>query len=138
LPAFHAEVERVARRGAVVAIWGYSYCEVTPEIDALVARELLEPIESYWAEGNRVILDRYRGIPFPYEEIVQPPFVMRYEWTHEAFFGYLETWSAYKRYRLEHARDPLDRLGEVLDPLWSGDETRAVAFEIVMRIGRRS
>jgi SAM-dependent methyltransferase len=58
LPAFYAELERVARHGAVVAIWGYSYSEVTPEIDALVARELLEPIESYWAEGNRIILDR--------------------------------------------------------------------------------
>lgn len=136
LPAFYTEFERVARRSAIVAIWGYSYCEVTPQIDALVARELLEPIESYWAEGNRVILERYRSIPFPYDEIAPPPFVMRHEWTRETFFSYLRTWSAYKRYRLEHARDPLERLGTVLDPLWTEHEAKPVAFELVMRIGR--
>lgn len=138
LPAFYSELERVARRRAVVAIWGYSYCEITPGIDALVARELLEPIEPYWAEGNRVILDRYRSIPFPYEEISPPPFVMRHDWTRNTFFGYLGTWSAYKRYRLEHERDPLARLGTLLDPLWAEDEPKPVAFELVMRVGRVS
>lgn len=136
LPAFYAELEQVARPGAIVAIWGYSYCEVTPEIDAIVARELLEPIESYWAEGNRVIMDRYRSIPFPYEEIEPPLFAMEHEWNRATFFGYLKTWSAYKRYRLEHAHDPIERLARALEDRWDDGEPKSVAFEIVMRLGR--
>lgn len=138
LPKFYAGIGRVARSGAVVAIWGYSYCELSPEIDAAVAETLLAPIAPYWGEGNRVIMERYRSIPFPFKEVEPPTFVMRHDWSRDLFFGYLRTWSAYKRYRLEHADDPLEPLGAALAAHWRADEVRPVRFEIVMRIGRVS
>jgi SAM-dependent methyltransferase len=136
LPEFYAEVLKVAKRNAIIAIWGYSYCIVTPDIDAIVARELLAPIGSYWAQGNRVIMERYRNIEFPFAEIEPPTFVMTHDWDRETFMGYLRTWSAYKRYVLEHERDPVEMLAHALRPLWADGEVKPVGFELVMRIGR--
>lgn len=138
LRAFYREVERVARRRAVVAVWGYSFCVVSPEIDAIVARTLLRPIERYWAEGNHVIMDRYQTIEFPFAEIEPPAFVMRPVWDRNSFIGYLRTWSAYKRYVLEHNDDPAVLLEQQLEALWPATSPREVSFELVMRIGRTS
>ena len=136
LPAFYAQVRKVAKPNAVMAIWGYSYCIVTPEIDAVVAREVLAPIEPYWAQGNRVIMERYKGIEFPFPEIAPPPFLMQHAWDRATFIGYLRTWSAYKRYVLERGFDPIGPLERALEPLWREHETKPVGFELLMRIGR--
>ena len=136
LPKFYQEVARVAKPRAVLAIWGYSFCDISPEIDAIVAAKLLEPIERYWADGNHVIRDRYRSIEFPFEEIEPPPFVMHQQWDRSSFVGYVRTWSAYKRYLAEHEDDPAAAVDRALARVWPADETREAAFELVMRIGR--
>lgn len=136
LSAFYEEVYRVAKSRAVIAIWGYSYCVISAEIDAVVAAELLKPIAPYWAEGNHVIMDRYRSIEFPFEKIEAPPFFMYQHWDRASFIGYLQTWSAYQRYRAEHKDDPTARLERALARLWPDGQTREVGFELVMRVGR--
>lgn len=136
LPAFYAEVERVARENAVVAIWGYSYCRVGDAIDAVVRDVLLDRIEPYWADGNRVIQDKYETIPFPFREIAAPPFVMRHDWTRAGYLAYLGTWSAVARFADEHGSDPVAPLAAALEPVWPAAEVRPVLFDLVMRIGR--
>lgn len=136
LPRFYRELERVVKPNAVVAIWGYSYCLIEPEIDSIVASELLAPIEPYWAEGRRVIIEKYASIPFPFDEIDWPEFVAAHEWSRGAYLNYLRTWSAYKRFVATAGFDPLPGLEAAIGALWPERESKIVRFELAGRVGR--
>ena len=136
LDAFYAEASRVARIGGLIAVWGYSYCAVSPQIDDLVERCLLGAIEPYWAEGNRVITDRYRGIPFPFQELRWPEFSVKHSWTRETYIRYLATWSAVRKYTQANGGDILGTLEAQLSPHWPDGQMLGVQFQFVGRAGR--
>lgn len=136
LPKFYAGLRAIMAPGAVVAIWGYSYCRIDAEIDAIVAEQLLPRIEPYWAEGNRVILERYRTIEFPFAEITWPEFTATHAWTRAGYLSYLGTWSSYRRYVAVHGLDPMPTLDRALAHLWNDAETKPVIFDLVGRVGR--
>lgn len=135
-PRFYAELERVMKPGGIVAIWGYSYCAIEPEIDRIVAARLLEAIEPYWGDGRLVILDRYATIEFPFAELPWPRCVATEHWTRRDYLRYLGTWSAYKRYVAATGADPLPALDVALEPVWPSANPKVVQFELVGRIGR--
>jgi SAM-dependent methyltransferase len=136
LAKFYAGLRAVIAPGAVIAIWGYSYCTIEAEIDAIVAEQLLPKIEPYWAEGNRVILERYRTIEFPFTEIAWPGFTATHAWTRAGFLSYLGTWSSYKHYVAVHGLDPIPALERALARLWPDAEVKPVVFDLVGRVGR--
>jgi SAM-dependent methyltransferase len=136
LTKFYAGLRTVMVQGGVIAIWGYSYCRIDPEIERVVAKRLLAPIEPYWAQGNRVILEQYRTIEFPFKEIEWPGFTATHVWTREMFLDYMRTWSSYRRYVAEHGSDPMPGLDRALMDLWPGAETKPVIFDLVGRVGR--
>lgn len=136
LQSFYERLRGVVKPSSVIAIWGYSYCKVDTQVDAIVAAQLLKPIEPYWAEGNRVIMEKYRTIYFPFSEVRWPGFSARYAWTRAAFVNYMRTWSAYKRYVADKNLDPMPGLDAALAVLWPEGESRPVTFELVGRIGR--
>jgi SAM-dependent methyltransferase len=137
LPAFYAGIAGVSHADTVIAIWGYSYCRVAAAIDALVAERLLARIEPYWAEGNHVIVDKYRHIPFPFPELPWPVLVTRQEWPRETYMSYLRTWSAVKKLELAEGHDLVADLDAELSGIWPDRTRRTVEFELVGRIGRR-
>lgn len=125
-------------RATLVALWGYCHAEIDPEIDRRIRKLVLEPIDPYWAAGNRIVLSEYRDLDFPLREISAPRFHSDKSWTLETLIGYLRTWSAYKRYREVHEDDPVRTLGDGLtrDGLWSDGERRTVRFPVFLRAGR--
>ena len=135
LPRFYANVRRVAAPDAVIAIWGYSYATIDEEVDRRVEEHVLRALEPYWAEGNRVIFERYRTIDFPFAEAPWPAFTARHEWTREAYLSHIRTWSAYKRYVAAHESDPAAALDRALAAAWPDAQTKLVQFELVGRVG---
>jgi hypothetical protein len=136
LQSFYERLRGVVKPTSVIAIWGYSYCRIGAQIDAIVAARLLKPIEPYWAEGNRVIIEKYRTIYFPFSEVRWPGFTARHGWTRAAFLNYMRTWSAYKLYLADEQSDPMPALDAELADLWPEGEAKAVTFELHGRIGR--
>jgi SAM-dependent methyltransferase len=137
LPEFYGAIAPITHEQAVVAIWGYSYSTIEPRIDACVAERLLPLIEPHWAEGNRVIMEKYARIPFPFRELEWPGFTSRHTWTRAAYMSYIRTWSAVKLFERAHGYDPVADVDAVLAELWPTGEPKEVAFELVGRIGRR-
>lgn len=125
LPAFYAEVRRVSRPSAIVALVTYDLLEVREDIDRLV-RDCYASLP--WPRERRMVDDRYASIPFPFAECAAPQFSMRAEWTVEQLIGYVHTWSALR----DGDVSPFE--GEVR-AAW-GDATRTVRWPIAMRIGR--
>lgn len=137
LERFYRECLRLLRPGGVLAVVGYTFLEVTPEIDGLITENLLSPIDRFWAEGNRLIMNAYRDLPFPFAEIPNvPSFAIEVEWSLEQLLAYLRTWSAVKRYVVEIGSDPVSTLARELKKAWGGSETKTVKMPLVLRVGR--
>ena len=125
---FFQEVERVLKPKGILAVWGYGRLEVEPEIDEIITKNLLEPINRFWASGNHQLRNGYRDLVLPFDEIIIPKtFSMMAEWNLQQLLEYYRTWSAVKRYSAELGNDPVDQLELKLKPIWNDlDKTKLV------------
>ena len=139
LERFYAEALRVLKPNGVLAVWGYGLFEIQPEIDRVIANELFEPIDSFWAEGNRLLMNGYAALPFPLTEIQdRPALVMQVEWDLPQLSAYLRTWSAVKRSAAHFGIDPVARLERALESAWGApDKVWEVHMPLSLRVGRK-
>jgi SAM-dependent methyltransferase len=135
-PRFFDEVRRIARPGAVVAVWCYGIDRITPEIDAVVDELYSGYLGSSWEPERRLVVNLYRGVAFPFDELAPPPFEMEVRWRLEHFVGYIETWSALGTYRKTHADDPMKVFVPELTRVWGDAGERLVTWPVGMRVGR--
>jgi SAM-dependent methyltransferase len=134
---FYREVRRVLRPDGILAAWTYSFPEISPEIDLLVRRYYYEILDGYWPERIHYLEEQYKTIPFPFEEIMPPSFVMEVDWTLIQFAGFLNSWSATQRYKAGRGNHPLELIWDKLVAAWGGEnETRLVRWPLHFRIGR--
>jgi hypothetical protein len=123
----------------ILAIWTYGLLEIEPEIDKTITENLLKPIDSFWAEGNRQVMNGYRDLIMPFEEIQNKPnFVMKIEWNLNQLLAYLRTWSAVKRYITEVGNDPVADLESKLKTIWQEpDKAKIVQMPLFLRVSRK-
>jgi len=138
LPRFFAEVGRVGRPGALVAIWGYQLMQTGDErLDLEIRTFFGETVGPYWPPGRELLDAGYRGFEFPFPEVRCPTFTMTASWRFEAFGGYLSSWSAVDRYRKALAADPVPPFLARVAPLWGApDRARAVSWPLALRAAR--
>jgi len=137
---FFQEVNRVLKPNGILAIWSYGLFEIEPEIDKIIFEELLQPIDKFWAEGNRQVMNGYRDIIMPFDEIQNTPtFQMKIEWHLNQLLDYLRTWSAVKRYIVEIKNDPIETLESKLKMIWGESEKiKTVNMPLFFRASRKS
>lgn len=135
---FYREVRRVLKPGGVLAVWTYSFTEISPEMDALVRQYYYDIVGEYWPERIHYLEEQYRTLPFPFEEIVLPSFVMEINWNLLQFAGFLDSWSATQRYKAQKSSHPLEVIWPQMIAAW-GDEkdVRLVRWPLYFRIGRK-
>lgn len=139
LDLFYREAKRVLRRGGVIAVWGYAWQRVSPEIDEVVERTLLAPLKGYWARENRLLWDGYDKIAFPFERIAVPELAMNVEWDLRQFLGYVGTWSAFRRRVAEQGDDFAREAQESIEQVWGGaTRRRLVNMDFYLRMGRNN
>lgn len=136
-PVYYAEVRRVARPGAIVALWTYTHCVLTPELDAAVYHFYDQVVGPYWPPERFHCVNGYRDFEFPFAELPFPAVTMELDWDLDAFVEYIATWSSVVRYRKEEGRDPIPALRAELVPWW-GDPSvpRRVVWPMAGRVGR--
>lgn len=133
---FHAEARRVLRPGGICALWTYEKFRVSAAIDACVDAFYADVIGPYWPPERRHVEQAYRTLPFPFDELQAPPFVLELQWTLEQTVPYLGTWSAVQRYRDANGSDPLPPLARELAAHWPAGGTATLRWPIHLRIGR--
>jgi SAM-dependent methyltransferase len=136
LERFYAEARRVLKPEGVLAAWAYKLAQVEPAIDRVVNRYYTEVVGAYWP-AERVLVENFENLAFPFPEIVAPPFEMAAEWNAEQLVGYLRTWSATQRFMAANQRDPLKDVEENLRSAWGdADQRRRVVWPLTVRMGR--
>ena len=137
LEKFYAEAKRVLKPGGVIAAWTYTLLDVEAGIDELLTDFYRNVVGPYWPPERRMVDDRYRSLPFPFEPIDPPAFEIRTEWSRDDLLGYLGTWSATQAYMKAKGIDPLDEFARRLAPLWPDAAlVKTLRWPLHLRIGR--
>lgn len=136
---FYSEVKRVLKPGGILAAWTYNLAEISPEIDQLINEYSSEILDGYWPERIRYLEERYETIPFPFEEIIHPPFIMEINWSLIQLAGFFDSWSATQRYKAEKGHHPLERIWPKLTAAWGDEnESKLIRWPLHFRIGRNN
>jgi SAM-dependent methyltransferase len=137
LSGYYAEVRRVARPAAIVALLTYGMIRVGADVDPLIERFYHGVLGKHWPPERRHVEDGYRSLPFPFDEIPVPPLEMREQWALAAVLGYVDTWSAAWALERAEGRGPLEAFRRDLARVWGPAGTvRAVHWELTVRVGR--
>lgn len=137
LGAFHAEVRRVARPGALLAVSAYGNCSVDRAVDVVEQALYADTLGQDWPPERALVDDGYRDLPFPFTAVPAPSFAMRADWNLAQLLAYLRSWSATQRYLKRTGVDPVGLALPALTRAW-GDpaSVRAVRWPFFTRVGR--
>ena len=137
--AFYAEAARVARPGALLAVWNYPRPQF---VDAELDRRFF----AFYSAGGRAVLAatsagtsrRATGrCRFRSRKSQSPEFGLELDWNLEQVTGYVSSWSATARYRQALGADPVPLLRESLARRLAGGRA-SVADTHAHRAARRS
>ncbi len=138
LEKFYAEVKRVLKPGGVIAAWTYTLLDVEAGIDELLQDFYRNVVGPYWPPERKMVDDRYRSLPFPFDPIAAPAFDIRTVWTRDDLLGYLGTWSATRACMKATGADPLVEFARRLAPLWPDPaQQKTLRWPLHLRVGRR-
>lgn len=137
LERFYAQARRVLKPTGGLAVVGYDWFYISPEIDAIVAEDILRPLEAHWAPNNRLLWDGYRSIDFPLHEERLSPFAIHLEWRERDLFRYVSTWSSTRAAIAQRGSAFLEKVEARLSQAW-GDPAmlRHVVMPLHTRFGR--
>ena len=136
-PRFYAEVRRVARPGAILAVWSYYQTRIAPEIDPILRRFADEVVGPYW--GPEIVVNRnaYRDLDFPFERLPWPELHAEANMRLAEFSQYMRTWSASVAWERARGTDPVDVVREDLERAWGDPESkRVIRWPLHGAIGR--
>jgi SAM-dependent methyltransferase len=131
LPTFFAEARRVLRPGGLLAAVGYGWWYVDDEVDAIMTG-LLRRLEPHWLPGNWMLIDGYRGIDFPGEEVRVAPSAIHLGWDRAQLEAYVLSWSVVQRLGTGVADDCFAALRRV----WPDGQQRRVTMPLAIRAAR--
>ena len=134
--SFYKEARRTLCPSGIIAAIGYNVFRINKEMDLLVDHFYRDVVGSYWDKERKYVDENYRTIPFPFNEIETPPFVMNYDWEFEHAIGYINTWSAVQHYIKKNNENPVDKFSNEFKKAWGNVVTRKISFPVFIRTGR--
>ena len=137
--SFYSEMRRIASDNCVFACWGYNLLKTDVyEFNVMLKDFYFETLKGYWDKERVFVEQDYKTLPFPFDEIENPGFEYRVEWSLFQMEGYLNTWSAVHNYIRERSINPVsDLMNKVRQKLEPGT-VLSVNFPLFMRLGRIS
>ncbi len=127
---FYAEVNRVAKPGAVIAAWTYSLLKISDAVDEVIKDWHFNALKNYWDAERQYVDGYYSSIPFPYSKIETPEFYIENYWSLADLEGYFNTWSALQKFILAEGFNPVPAVIEKIKPLWGSSEKRQIIFPL--------
>lgn len=138
LEQFYLEAKRVLRADGILAAWGYSQPEISPDIDPLLGRYYHQVLGPYLPPQLELVEQRYQTLPFPFHEITpSDDLSMDTNWTFQQMLGMMASLSPVVTYQTEHGKHPVDEIHDALSAAWGDlEKVRRVHWPLFFRIGR--
>jgi SAM-dependent methyltransferase len=132
---FYKEAIRVGKQGCLLAVWGYSLIDITPQINERIQSFYHDVIGPYWDNARKHVENEYNDIPFPFREIPAPPLAIRLQWTIDQLSGYFLSWSSTQQFIRDKGFDPVPGLIASVKHHWA-QPTMNVSFPIFLKAGK--
>jgi SAM-dependent methyltransferase len=133
---FYREIRRVLKKNGVFAASAYKFFHITPEVDKVVNQRYYHKIVGPFWPPERMLVEKFEALPFPFPEINTPAFEMIAQWNLQHLVGYLRSWSATQRFIAANHRDPFDEIAHDLRAAWGDTKhTRRVIWPLTLRVG---
>lgn len=137
LTLYYAEVRRVARPGAIVALVTYWLLSIDDTLDPVIRRFYSEVLGPYWPPERRHVETNYGSLLFPFDEIEAPPLEIRVDWALADVLGFVGTWSATRAITQARGPAPLAAFrGEMAQAWGPHGAVRTVRWPLALRVGR--
>lgn len=137
LPGFYADVRRIARPGAVLALISYGVPRLDEGLNNRFLQFYAQEIGPYWQAERQLVVSGYATLDFPFEPLTTPAMAIRLDWKLEEFLGYIATWSAVRHARETGREDILHRFASDIAEIWRAPaQTQTISWPINMRVGR--
>jgi ubiquinone/menaquinone biosynthesis C-methylase UbiE len=135
---FAKEVKRIGKPGAIVAVWGYNlFRSANKEVIKLIDEFYYNVTDPYWEPERKYIENNYQTVPFDFAEInSDKKFRMTVNWSAEQVEGYLNTWSAIKKFMRVNNYNPVTELMARVREVWGSNEKVEFEFPLPLRIAR--
>ena len=135
--AFYQEVRRVSKQNGILAVWTYHFPVIEPEIDRWLEHFYWDTLSGFWPERIHYLEERYKTLPFPFEEIKPPEFEMQAIWELDNMAGFLASWSAVRNLVEAQGESAFDKPIKELERIWKkGTRKRKFRWPLHFRIGR--
>lgn len=118
LQAFFKEADRVLKPRGLLAILSYNLLNVDAAVDKVIFELYHKILNEYWPPERLLVEQGYADIMLPYPLLNTPNFAMDAYWSLNQLMGYLNTWSALKRYTSTVGVTPLNRVEDALQSAW--------------------
>lgn len=137
LDSFYAEVRRVAKPHAVLALACYGSASLDGPAGEVLRRFHYDTLGPYWPPARAIVEAGYRTLDFPFHEISVPPLTMEASWSAHQLIGYVNTWSAVRALE-KSGKDVLIRSFEHdLLAAWGPPQSRKLLhWPLMVRMGR--
>lgn len=140
-PRFLAEVARVARPGARVALVAYSGARIVDEPAATAVLDHYHHVTCapHWPPERHHVESGYRDLawPWPAEPVPPAAATLTATWTRAELLGYVSTWSASARLVASAGPAALAALDRDLAAAWPDAAPRTIAWPLVIKLARR-
>jgi ubiquinone/menaquinone biosynthesis C-methylase UbiE len=132
---FRTEVIRVARPGAVIAIWGYGLIQAKDEkLNNLIKHFYVDIVGKYWDPERGYIDKKYKTVPFGFKEYPAKSFSIHVHWDLEDLTGYLNTWSSVQHYIQANLNNPVEEFSLQLRQQGAIQGKIAFSFPLFLRL----
>jgi SAM-dependent methyltransferase len=136
-PAYVAEVARVAKPGALVALVSYGNVDLDPPASGVITHFYREVVARYWPEGRAHVENGYRDLTWPWPTVAAPAIAMTASWTREQLLGYVASWSASAKLVATEGQAAFDKLHAELAAVWpSPSEHHEIRWPLTLRLAR--
>jgi len=133
---FVAEVGRVAKPGAMIALVSYGNLDLDGAVGEAVDR-YRHIVEPYWPPERVHVDNGYRDLVLPWPAVSAPVIDMTAEWKRDEPLGYIQTWSATAKLVASEGMDAVDALCADVAHAWPLDDLRTIRWPLTIRLARR-
>jgi SAM-dependent methyltransferase len=135
-PAFCREATRVARPGAIVAVWGYISGKPAHAVEQLLHRWNYDVLSSYWEPERKHVHARYETLPFNFEIVGKRDIQIVVEWEFDELIGHMRTWSAHQNMIRKVGDAAFIKMAEEMRNAWRDGTKKPFVFNVFLKVGR--
>jgi SAM-dependent methyltransferase len=136
LPAYVAEVARVARPGALAALASYGVPELPGDANAVFGDFYHRVVGPFWPPERVHVENHYRDLRWPWPAVAAPELAMTASWTREELCGYITTFSATARLVAQQGTAELDAFTARLAAVWPEAAPREIRWPLTLVLAR--